>query len=255
MMTETEYEILKESFYRLIENQILIDNQTQLLHTSTGISIHGSRFNNITLADSMIRDHLSASEIRRLMKLNQPNTRKQFYVGRVLAKRSLFDIINQDQIDFQSFSIENEKHGKPFFNLNDSKIKFNGAISISHKDGYVVAACRRNGIIGVDCERLARHNGVARRISKIHSHEEIRLFTELLSKSIPSLNLMNSEIVIWSALEAGFKAFSSISSKSPLEYKLSIENDNIVVHSSDNIQNQKPVFFAHAGNYILTIVA
>lgn len=255
MINQVELDILRSSLGRLIGNQTIPIENTQLLYTSSGISIHGFRFDHINMTESMIQNHLSISEIEKLPSFNEPNRRNQYYIGRVLAKRCLCDLIKKDYSEFRSITVDNDTKGKPFYNLGDSNIEFNGVVSISHKSEYVIAACTTSESIGLDFEKLTRHSGLARRISKSHNEDDISQITAFLGNIVSKLDLDISYVVIWSALEAGYKAFSFVNPKSPLDFKLRTDKEGVsIMNSSNIIQFRRPVYFVHAGDYILSIV-
>ncbi|MFW9964802.1 MAG: 4'-phosphopantetheinyl transferase family protein [Candidatus Sifarchaeia archaeon] len=254
-INQVELEVLKNSLIRLVGNQYLANEDTRLLKTRTGISIHGCRFRHVELSDSMIQNNLSLYEIEKISQFKEQTRRKQYYTGRILAKRCLSDLININLIDFKNITIGSDNGGNQFCNLSVEGIEFKGNISISHKGEYVIVAGTTEGEVGLDLEELTKHQGIERRISLNHTEGDVRRFNTFLETAFPEISLNFSYTIIWSALEAGFKAFYYLDSKSPIEFKLIVEKEKVsIIHRAEPIVS-KSVYITLAGKYILTIVA
>lgn len=254
MFEREELEILRRSLSKLVDNRIPFSEDTRLLQTNLGLSVHGCTLIRKSPSDLVMQKHLSKFEIQRFTKFKHDGRRMQYYVGRVLAKRCLQDVWERDSIKYQEITVKNDSEGRPFFNFKDSEVSFEGAASISHKGEYLVAACIREGDIGLDIEKQTSHSGLARRIAKNHTEMDISRITNLMMKSHPDFNLKFAHTAIWSALEAGYKATSSLQSKSPLEFKLSVERERITVAPlTEQSLLGIPVFFVHNMDYLLTL--
>jgi len=250
-----DLEILKNSLHRLTNNQLSISDSTSLLLTNSDISLHGAMVNQERLNDSMIQEYLSHIEIEQYDGFRNQSRRNQFLVSRVLAKRCIYDLVETEKIPYSKITVNNDESGKPIINFEESQSEFKGKLSISHKDKYVVVACSNSENIGIDLEKFTTHRGLERRISETHSERDIRTFSSFLENAYPELNLDYTYPVIWSFLEAGFKAFSDIQPKSPLDFKVVATDEQVsITHQSEEIQLKKFACLVHTNDYIFIIV-
>jgi len=255
MIVESEILRLQESLSRLIGNKLFCPKDSLMLHLDSGISIRGIHIQGINFDGPQVANNLSSIELKKLGDISSITRKRQYYAGRMLSKLSLLDWYPENHISMQDITVENKDDGRPYFTSTDSKVAYAESLSISHKEEYVVVACSTHRNIGLDLEKLTSHDGIVKRVQNTHSIEDIKKINEILGDSIPDLDLGKSCSVIWSALEAGFKAFPANDSKSPIDYKLIIEDDEVLVGNLAKLStDHKSVYITYAEGHILTLV-
>jgi 4'-phosphopantetheinyl transferase EntD len=255
MIDQSELDYLKDSLTRLIGKEINSIDETVLLLSKSGISIRGICIQQLNLDDEQLQNLLSLKERKKLEKFAAQTRKRQFFAGRLLAKKCLQDIYSDNSAALSNLTISSDAHGKPHVCVSISKRDTPEFLSITHKDKYVIVACSSSRTIGIDLEKLTSHPGLERRILRSHRKTDIKRVFEILRGLDPVLDQSEAYSMIWSALEAGFKAYTKSNLKSPMDCRLIIDKDRLfVIHQAVKDNICKDVFFALAKGYILTLV-
>ena len=145
---------------------------------------------------------LTKSEQEQLEKFENPVKRKEWLAGRIVTKetvRSLELRLNNKTINNMDFEIKVSETGKPFISqINNTSPP---VISITHKDGLVMAIATRHSeisAIGIDLESVHIQSDIENLI--LNSKEKCSL------DKLPSEERVLNIIKIWSAKEAVAKA-------------------------------------------------
>ncbi len=194
-----------------------------ILYTKVPKNLHKTLFDSLiqTLPSYMHSD---------ILKYKQEKGKTERLIGKIL----LYEILKKTNNSKLIKNIEKDSFGRPYFNKTKN-IDFN----ISHAGGYVACALIKNGVIGIDIEKIR--------------NIKIERFQNKFNKSIwdnitNSLNPQSDFFKYWTILESVLKADGQ-GLKGGLKKVVYNNTNNTVIHNN-NIWNIRELnidknFFFH----------
>ncbi len=250
---------IKTAFQDFIQNPRTVDENTLLFKNRNGVSIRACLAKNGESIASQNISLLSPLERQRLNRFKAPQRAAEFYVGRILAKKCWADFEGNDssELDYSNLSIEIDHRSSPYLISASSGRKFNTHLTITHKHGIVIVVASKATSLGIDLEYLSKRRSspsrwMAHNIDdKVLAQVRATLQSENSSAVTPEINT-----VLWSVLEAGFKAFSDRTINSPLELILLSESNTMrIIPKNVDKSLSKNVSIIVARPYVLSLVS
>lgn len=256
ILTIEDADSIRRTFRCFVQDSPSITENTLLYKNSDVLSIHACSTQNEPSVD---RDFslLSLSENKRLQQFKTIQRANQYYAGRVLAKRCWIDLESNDmaELEYSDLSVESDSKGSPVVISTSSGNICRSHLSITHKDGYVIVAALKAKSIGIDLEFLPKKNSRPMRwMTSPPNQAALDFIRTILIHNDSCTAEMELQNVLWSILEAGFKAIVDANVRSPLDLTLSVTKGALLVSPrgmDDSISKTVDIIMARP--YVLSL--